>query len=79
MRKKIIHNKVALISNVFFPYHKGCSLRREFAPFGSKFFPLRVAPSLEAILGIVYKILGVRKNNSLLATLLMIQVLKRSL
>ena len=39
---------------------------------GSKFFILRAAPILEAILGIVFKIffLGVRKSNFVLATLL---------
>ena len=38
---------------------------------GREFFPLRVTPTLEAILGIVFKIfLGMRKNSSVLTKLL---------
>ena len=49
--------------------HMGFSYRKEFAPSGSKFFPLRVAPILEAILGIVFKLFPVmRKNDSVLTT-----------
>ena len=30
-----------------FPYHKELLLKKEFAPSGSKFFPLRVVPILK--------------------------------
>ena len=49
-------------------YYRGCSERKEFAPHGSKFFPLKVAPILEEILSIVFKIFPecASKNNSIL-------------
>ena len=49
-------NKVALTQNIMLLHHMGCSERKEVASSGSKFVSLRVAPVLETILGIVFKI-----------------------
>ena len=43
---------VSFIMSITFHYHRGYSWRKEFAPFGSKFFPLSLSPQpiLEAML-----------------------------
>ena len=65
--RKSIWNK-----NIFLLHHRSYSKRKEFAPKGSKFFLLRVAPILEIKQGIIFFFflrifLGVCKNNSILA------------